>query len=318
MAEEPQFFLHIMVAAPFQLVLPVDPRITTDELRRLVERELSRSFGFQDVCVRALQDPNHNDLPRADCRVGLLLRNMDKVYVVLERGLGKRPRQFTFSDAPQHPPPPLSPLAPPTPPAVQSQPGSVAGSAASARSDAERIVAASFHTYFSLREQTMSPNSASRLKLELEARGPSSAEQAISEASIVVERVQRILAAAASSAPPVAEALRALQSLPPEQKAVLPQLGRALVSELMGTAAPIPVRAGPPSCRTPPRMVDTDSEEVEADNSSQSTVRSPGVWPGAASGPTPGRAGHVGGGSDQGKAFKGARLGQRARVSARP
>lgn len=74
--------LQVWVAQPYHFSLVVPSNLSTLDLVTKIETTFQETFGML-IQVMALQDRNYNGLPLTDMKVGLLLQNDDKVYVIL-------------------------------------------------------------------------------------------------------------------------------------------------------------------------------------------------------------------------------------------
>jgi len=106
-----------LLARPYHLPLVVSCDLSIVELATRIETSFLETFGVI-IQVLALQDRNYNDLPLTDMKLGLLLKNDDKVYVVLHgsnlRTVGSV-RRLTVPSSPASPTSPLSPTSPTSP-----------------------------------------------------------------------------------------------------------------------------------------------------------------------------------------------------------
>jgi len=74
--------LQVWVAQPYHLSVVVPCDMSILDLVTQIETSFQATFGMT-IQVMALQDRNYNGLPLSDMKVGLVLQNDDKVYVIL-------------------------------------------------------------------------------------------------------------------------------------------------------------------------------------------------------------------------------------------
>jgi len=81
--ERPAFRLQVECFGLFRFLTVVDPDLSVEALKRVLEKEIMDLYGW-DLEVRWLKDPLQNDLvPRY--AVSQVLKDFDQVYIYVER-----------------------------------------------------------------------------------------------------------------------------------------------------------------------------------------------------------------------------------------